>query len=144
MNNEDRKPGWLMGVFKAFASENEISHATPQDDQIALSVQSNYNNLKTIFQINNDEDGYEHYTPLLVVPDNKRAEIAEEAISSAYKDISPVLPKDDNRLFLYGNESELQNKSDDEIRNGILDVMGRVSGYDNEKHPVFRHILSKK
>lgn len=144
MKNEDRKPGWLMGVIKTFASENEFPNATPQDNQIALSVESNYNNLKTIFQIDDDENGYEHYTPLLVVPDNKRMEIAEEAISSAYKEISPVLPKDDNRLFIYGNATELQNKSEDEIRNGVLDVMGRVSGYDNEKHPIFKHILSKK
>lgn len=144
MKNEDRKRGWLISVLKDFASENEISHATPQENQIALSVQSDYNNLTTIIQVNDDENGYEHYTPLLVLPDNKRMEIAETAINEAYRNISPVLPKDDNRLFIYGSATDLQNKSNEEIRDGILDLMGRVAGYDNEKYPVFRHILTKK
>lgn len=144
MKDEERNPGWLKNIINNFASENEIPHANPQDNQIALSVQSNYNNLTTVVQVNDDENGYQHYTPLVVVPDDKRMRIAEEAISEAYKEITPVMPKDDNRLFVYGSASELKSKNDNEIRDGILDVMGRVSGYDNEKHPVFKRIISGK
>lgn len=140
---EEKKAGWLIGIIKDFAVQNEISHQMPQENQIALSVQSTYNNLTTVIEVNGDQTAYEHYTPTLIVPDHKRGEIALEAISEAYKDITPVLPQDDNRLFLYGN-TIVQNKSEIEIKDGILDVMGRVTGYDNEKHPVFKHILSRK
>lgn len=139
-----KESGWLKGIFKSFALENEFPHTTLNENQFVISVSSKFNELSTVFQLQDDEDGYEHLTPILEVPPQKRKDIAEVAISEAFREISPLLPQDDNRLFVYGSKTGLTEKDDTEIRDGILDVMGRVVGYDNEKQPFFRRILSKK
>lgn len=134
----------LMQVFINFAAENEIPFNRNKDNQIALAVESNFNTLSTVFQVQENNDGYEHYTHQFDVPTEKRGAIAEAAISEAIREISPVLPRDDDRLFIYGSRTGLCNKTEEEIRDHILDDMGRIAGYDNEKYHVFQHILKEK
>ncbi|NOZ26638.1 MAG: hypothetical protein GXP39_01110 [Chloroflexi bacterium] len=138
----NREKGWLLNFIKRFALENEIPYQLLGNGRIALTVRSRFHILNIIFQVRDDNDGYEHFTPILEVPKSKRKAIAEAAISEAYREIAPVLPYDDDRLLLYGSARGLKKASEIKIRDGILDVMGRVVGYDNEKHPIFRQILS--
>ena len=142
-DKEERKRGWLLNFIKKFALENEIPFQTLKNGRIALTVRSRFHLLYIVFQVRDDNDGYEFFVPILEVPKHRRKEIAEAAISEAYREISPVLPYDDNRLLLYGSARGLKRASEVKIREGILDVMGRVVGYDNEKFPVFKQILSR-
>jgi hypothetical protein len=130
-----------MRVFARFAYESEIPFNKVDGQHIALAVESDFNTLSTMFELQADQNGYEHYTEICEPPPGKRAAIAEEAISEAFREVSPVLPKDDTRLFIYGSRLGLLSQAEEEIREGILDDMGRVAGYDNEKFDTFSRIL---
>ena len=72
-----------------------------------------------------------------------RGRVAEAAISEAFREVSPVLPKGENALFLYSCRTGLKVKSEEEIQELIFDDMGRIAGYDNEKHHSFKSILAR-
>lgn len=141
MSHESSRPG-LMEIFSRFAFENDIPSNQLSENQIVLAVRSDYNTLSSVFLLQANDDGYEHLTHQFTVPIEKRGEVAKFMINESFREISPVLPDNDNRLFTYGSKRGLLKLDAEQIREGILDDMGRIAGFNNEKHAGFSRLIS--
>ncbi len=135
-----------MAVFKAFLEDNEFGYTVEGPNKIVIVTDSEYQEIPMYFQLTDDNDSYEYYAPVLTdIPQKKRPRIAEAAISEAYRELTPTMPSDEKEsdLYVFSSRRGLLKHTELDIREMILDAMGRVASYDNEKRPVFCHILHR-
>jgi hypothetical protein len=132
----------ILEIMKSLFHDNDFKYTEMGRNQIAVGYESNYNYLNTVFEVNNDGDAYEHYTEMCQFPRENRGDIAEAAIAEPWREITPFMPKFRNKLYIYGSRSNLEYVDDDYIRDYILDDIGRVSSYDNDRRPFFDDIIN--